>query len=175
MYNRFLQFIFPSRFKSIALIDAFSSAFMTRETVLPCGHGMHMSAVGVVENCYRTVTACSEARSIRWAFLWHFGNNVHCLLYYNDFIICDLSTTKHCAFYGEDQYCSIFSVSICYIFTARRNARIAGDVPATAIQSVCLSVRLFVRPSITRRYCLKTTARSTVQFALSDSKMCLVL
>ena len=34
---------------------------------------------------------------------------------------------------------------------------------AVAIQSVCLSV--------TRRYCVKTTARSTVQFALSDSKM----
>ena len=32
-----------------------------------------------------------------------------------------------------------------------------------------------VRPSVTRRYCVKTTARSTVQFALSDSKMCLVL
>jgi len=37
--------------------------------------------------------------------------------------------------------------------------------------SVCLSVRL----SVTRRYCVKMTARSTVQFALSDSKMCLVL
>ena len=36
---------------------------------------------------------------------------------------------------------------------------------------VCLSVRL----SVTRRYCVKTTARSTVQFALLDSKMCLVL
>jgi len=37
--------------------------------------------------------------------------------------------------------------------------------------SVCLSVR----PSDTRQYCVKTTTRSTVQFALSDSKMCLVL
>jgi len=37
--------------------------------------------------------------------------------------------------------------------------------------SVCLSVCL----SVTRRYCVKTTARSTVHFALSDSKMCLVL
>jgi len=40
-------------------------------------------------------------------------------------------------------------------------------------------VRLSVRPSVclsvTRQYCVKTTARSTVQFALSDSKMCLVL
>ena len=37
--------------------------------------------------------------------------------------------------------------------------------------SVCLSVRL----SVTRRYCVKTTARSTVQFAPLDSKMRLVL
>jgi len=45
--------------------------------------------------------------------------------------------------------------------------------------SVCLSVRLSVRLSVclsvTRRYCVKTTARSTVQFAPLDSKMCLVL
>ena len=39
--------------------------------------------------------------------------------------------------------------------------------------SVRLSVRLSV-PSVTRRYCVKTTARSTVLFALSGSKMCLV-
>ena len=32
-----------------------------------------------------------------------------------------------------------------------------------------------VHPSVTRRYCVKTTARSTMQFAVSDSKMCLVL
>jgi len=37
--------------------------------------------------------------------------------------------------------------------------------------SICLSVC----PSVTCRYCVKMTARSTVQFALSDSKMCLVL
>jgi len=37
--------------------------------------------------------------------------------------------------------------------------------------SVCLSVC----PSVTRWYGVKTTARSTVQFALSDSKMYLVL
>jgi len=46
------------------------------------------------------------------------------------------------------------------------NAHIASAVLAMAIPSVC--------PSATRRYCVKTTARSTVQFALSDSKMCLV-
>jgi len=37
------------------------------------------------------------------------------------------------------------------------------------------SVRPSVCLSVTHRYCVKTTARSTVQFALSDSKMCLVL
>jgi len=36
--------------------------------------------------------------------------------------------------------------------------------------SVCPSTCL----SVTRQYCVKTTARSTVQFALLDSKMCLV-
>jgi len=41
--------------------------------------------------------------------------------------------------------------------------------------SVRPSVRLFVRLSVTRRYCVKTTARSTMQFSLLDSKMCLVL
>jgi len=56
------------------------------------------------------------------------------------------------------------------VFIARRNARIASAVLATTIPSVCSSVR----PSVTRRYCVKMTARSTVQFTLSDSKMCLV-
>ena len=37
--------------------------------------------------------------------------------------------------------------------------------------SVCPSVH----PSVTRRYCVKTTARSTMQFSPLDSKMCLVL
>jgi len=61
------------------------------------------------------------------------------------------------------------------LFTAGRNARIASAVLATAIPSVHLSVRLSVCLSVTRRYCVKTTARSTVQFALLNSKMCLVL
>jgi len=56
-------------------------------------------------------------------------------------------------------------------FYSARNAGIASAVLATAIQSVRLSVCL----SVTRRYCVKTTARSTVQFAPLDSKMCLVL
>ena len=38
------------------------------------------------------------------------------------------------------------------------------------IASAVLAIAI---PSVTRRYCVKTTARSTVQFALSDSKMCL--
>jgi len=56
-------------------------------------------------------------------------------------------------------------------FYSARNAHIASAVLATAIPSVCPSVRL----SVTRRYCVKTTAHSTMQFALSFSKMCLVL
>ena len=57
------------------------------------------------------------------------------------------------------------------IFTARRNARIASAVLAMAFPSVCPSVCPSVRLTVTRRYCVKTTARSTVQFAPSDSKM----
>ena len=60
-------------------------------------------------------------------------------------------------------------------FYSARNARIASAVLATAMPSVCLSVRLSLSPSVTRRYCVKTAARSTVQFAPLDSKMCLVL
>jgi len=80
------------------------------------------------------------------------------------------SMSSHCVqsptdgssgFTGDDQGCKDS------IFTACRNARIASAVLAIAIPSVC--------PSVTRRYCVKTTARSTVQFALLDSKMCLVL
>ena len=56
-------------------------------------------------------------------------------------------------------------------FYSARNARIASAVLATAIPSVRLSVCL----SVTRRYCVKTTARSTMQFSPLDSKMCLVL
>jgi len=62
-----------------------------------------------------------------------------------------------------------------HFITALRNARIASAVLAMAFPSVCLSDRPSVRPSVTRRYCVKTTARSTVQFALPDSKMRLVL
>jgi len=52
----------------------------------------------------------------------------------------------------------------CYqIFTARSHCKRCTSYD----NSVRLSVHLFV----TRQYCVKTTARSTVQFALSDSKM----
>ena len=59
------------------------------------------------------------------------------------------------------------------VFFLQRAAMLAlqSAVLAIAIPSVCLSVCM----SVTRRYCVKTTAHSTVQFALSDSKMCLVL
>jgi len=48
-------------------------------------------------------------------------------------------------------------------FTARRNARIASAVLATAIHlSVCLSVR----PSVTRRYCVKRTRNLLQSFII---------
>jgi len=59
-------------------------------------------------------------------------------------------------------------VELCFAtdFKARRNARIASAVLATAVPSVCLSHAGIVS---------KRRAHSTVQFALSYSKMCLVL
>ena len=58
-----------------------------------------------------------------------------------------------------------------FLQCAAINARIASAVLVIALPSVCLSAC----SSVTRRYCVKMTACSTVQFALSDSKMCLVL
>ena len=55
------------------------------------------------------------------------------------------------------------------VSTARRNARIAS-----AALAIPISVRLSVCLSVTRRYWVETTACSTVQFAPSDSKMCLL-
>ena len=68
--------------------------------------------------------------------------------------------------YGNPRYSDSYHAWCEAVFTARRNACIASAILALAFPSVRLSV--------TRRYCAKTTARSTVQFALSDSKMCLV-
>ena len=81
---------------------------------------------------------------------------------------------QHAVIPTRSRYVAIFShwfsrQTSLSLFTARRNACIASAVLAIAIPTVCLSVC----PSVTRRYCVKTTARSTVQFALSDSKMCL--
>ena len=61
-----------------------------------------------------------------------------------------------------------------FIFTAHHNAHIASAVLATAIPSVCLTDCMSVLLSHAG-IVLKPTARSTVQFALTDSKMCLVL
>ena len=58
------------------------------------------------------------------------------------------------------------------VFTARRNARIASAVLAMAIPSVCPSVCLSHAGIVSKRLHVLC---STVQFALSDSKMCLVL
>ena len=69
--------------------------------------------------------------------------------------------------------CSSFDYK--QVFYSTRNARIASAVLAAAIPSVRPSVCPSVCLSVTRRYCVKTTAHSTVQFAPLDSKMCLVL
>jgi len=79
----------------------------------------------------------------------------------------------HCFMEGVGQFEPRFQgkgSSLGNSFYSARNARIPSAVLATAIPSVCPSVCL----SDTRRYCVKTTARSTVQFAPLDSKMCLV-
>jgi len=93
--------------------------------------------------------------------------------------------------YGVVEYASMWAPTskklvkfvVFYQFLQRAQcehcARIASAVLATAIASICLSVRPSIRPSVcpsfTRRYCVKMTARSMVQFAPLDSKMCLVL
>ena len=79
--------------------------------------------------------------------------------------LSNLPYTKRLEVLGVD------SLDICRLrYDLVFTARIASAVLATAIPSVRLSVHL----SVTRRYCVKTTVRSTVQFALLDSKMCLV-
>ena len=69
-------------------------------------------------------------------------------------------------------------------FTSRYDCPIVSNAstPGSFLQRAqcshckrCISYGNSVRPSVTRRYCVKTTARSTVQFAPLDSKMCLVL
>ena len=89
---------------------------------------------------------------------------------YNLFLVFQL-LTWHSVFHPNithpSDHSHLCSMKCQLIFTVRRNARIASAVLASAIPSVCLSVTL--------RYCVKKTARSTVQFALSDSKTCLVL
>jgi len=63
-------------------------------------------------------------------------------------------------------------------FYTRRNARIASAVLATAIPSVCLSARLSLRLShagIFSKQLHVGQCSATVQFALSHSKVCLVL
>ena len=80
------------------------------------------------------------------------------------------SCALHAPGFGRQLVCNVqFS-----FITVRRNARIASAELATAIPSVRPSVCLSVCPSVTRRYCVNTTARITVQFAPLDSKMCLV-
>ena len=65
---------------------------------------------------------------------------------------------------------SHFSARVCVAA-----ANTAGHPQRNWTSFYCISYDNSVRLSVTRRYCVKTTARSTVQFALLDSKMCLVL
>jgi len=86
---------------------------------------------------------------------------------------CEDSSSRHVwldSLYISCKFLLVGHQYYCFGFYSARNARIASAVLATAIPSVCLSVR----PSA-RRYCVKTTARSTMQFSPLDSKMCLVL
>jgi len=82
----------------------------------------------------------------------------------------DLKHTARLTNHNEQQFQWSYSViwggvgMLNTVFTAHC---FASAVLPTAIPSV--------RPSVTRRYCVKTTARSMVKFTLSDSKMCLVL
>ena len=68
-------------------------------------------------------------------------------------------------YYLATRFAMIYTI----IFTARRNARIASAVLATAIPSVRPSVSPSVCLSVTRRYCVKTTAHSTCLLYTSPS------
>ena len=57
------------------------------------------------------------------------------------------------------------------VFTMHRNARIASAVLAIAIPSVCLSICLSVHPSVTCRYCVKTTAQPLPPEILAPSDL----
>jgi len=80
-------------------------------------------------------------------------------------LIKKMTTQVLCGQCEVDHYPIRPTTVLCFqFFTAHR---FASAVLAMAMPSVC--------PSITCQYCVKTMARSTVQFAPSDSKMCLVL
>jgi len=76
---------------------------------------------------------------------------------------------------------SLQALSIATLVLSRRTfwqntERLYTCYSAPRIASAVLAIPIpTVRLSVTRRYCVKTTARSTVQFAPLDSKMCLVL
>ena len=106
--------------------------------------------------------------SLMWSFSVH--GFVHC---------CYL--VPGCKYFDERVYVSVF-VSPLHI-SSHDNAMLCTSGFLQRAQcshckrcisysnSVCPSVC----PSVTRRYCVKTTARSTMQFSPLDSKMCLVL
>jgi len=90
--------------------------------------------------------------------------HVQCLTYRPN-ACCFTGTVPVSSFFEFIQFLDDHSFNFLTVFTARRNARIASAVLAIPIPSV----RPPVRPSVTRWYCVKTTARITVQFALPDS------
>jgi len=67
------------------------------------------------------------------------------------------------------RFCFFGAVSLCFFCSAPQCSH------CKRCTSYGNSVRLSVCLSVTRWYCVKTTARSTVQFALSGIEMCLVL
>ena len=95
---------------------------------------------------------------------WYRVYHLHILHCFKQISGTGILENKDTSLWNVVQNCYELSGFVCFL--QRRNARIASVILATAIPSV--------RPSVTRRYCVKTT-HSTVQFALLDSKMCLVL
>jgi len=110
----------------------------------------------------QTIGSVSAASGLKYTILWGHLEDIFLL---NKFffrssiraLIAKISPDKVVRWCPDGDFWQLFYSS--------RNARIASAVLATAIPSVCLSVCL----SATR---VKTTARSTVQFAPLDSKMC---
>jgi len=89
------------------------------------------------------------------------------------FIISEISDLILFTFHNLNDKCNIIMRHYARIIIAFYSALQCSHCKRCT--SYGISVHLSVRPSVTCWYCVKTTACSTVQFAPSDSKMCLVL